>query len=88
MGKGGRSTRMEKRKGEGRAMRKSFSRLAHLADVGWRARCSESCTAGSGKGGGKRIREDNALAAYFTRGVFGAPFERRSKRWQESVEPR
>ena len=73
MGKGGRSTRMEKRKGEGRAMRKSFSMLVHLVGVGWRARCSESCTAGSGKGGGKRIREDNALAAYFTRGVFGAP---------------
>jgi len=73
MGKGGRSTRMEKRKGEGRAMRKSFSMLVHLVGVGWRARCSESCTAGSGKGGEKRIREDNALAAYFTRGVFGAP---------------
>ena len=46
MGKGDRSTRMEKREGEGRAMRKSFSMLARLADVGWRARCSESCTAG------------------------------------------
>ena len=34
MGKGDRSTRMEKREGEGRAMRKSFSMLAHLADVG------------------------------------------------------
>ena len=66
MGKGGRSTRREKRKGEGRVMRKSFSRLVQLAGVGWRARCSESCTAGSGKGGGKRVLGDNALAAYFT----------------------
>jgi DDE domain len=66
MGKGDKSTRMEKREGEGRAMHKSFSMLAHLADVGWRARCSESCTAGSGKGGRKRVLEDNALAAYFT----------------------
>src|SRR5258708_33825410 len=66
MGKGDRSTRREKRKGEGRVMRKSFSRLVQLAGVGWRARCSESCTAGSGKGGGKRVREENALAAYFT----------------------
>ena len=47
-------------------MRKSFSRLVQLAGVGWRARCSESCTAGSGKGGEKRVLGDNALAAYFT----------------------
>jgi len=80
MGKGGRSTRRERRKGEGRVMRKSFSMLAHLADVGWRARCSESCTAGSGKGGGKRIREDNALAAYFTLTVSNGLFEKKSKR--------
>ena len=77
MGKGDRSTRMEKRKGEGRAMRKSFLLLTHLADVGWRARCSESCTAGSGKGGGKRLREDNALAAYFTPRVFDACFAKK-----------
>jgi hypothetical protein len=79
---------MEKRKGEGRAMRKSFSRLVPLVGVGWRARCSESCTAGSGKDGEKRVREDNALAVYFTRAAFDAPFERRSNSWQESVEPR
>jgi hypothetical protein len=77
MGKGGRSTRMEKRKGEGRAMRKSFSILVQLANVGWRARCSESCTAGSGKGGEKRVREDNALAAYFTPTAFDEPLGRK-----------
>jgi len=77
MGKGDRSTRREKRKGEGRVMRKSFSRLVQLAGVGWRARCSESCTAGSGKGGGKRVREDNALAAYFTPTASCGRFEKK-----------
>jgi hypothetical protein len=70
---------MEKRKGEGRAMRKSFSRLVPLVGVGWRARCSERCTAGSGKDGEKRVREDNALAVYFTPTVSGAPSARRSR---------
>ncbi len=79
MGKGDRSARMEKKKGEGRGMRKSFSWLVQLTDVGWRARCIERCMTGSGKGGGKRGREDNALAAYFTQAVSDERFERRVK---------
>ncbi|MFL5666371.1 MAG: hypothetical protein ACJ8BW_34245 [Ktedonobacteraceae bacterium] len=63
-------------------MRKSFSMLARLVAVGWRARCNESCTAGSGKGGRKRLHADNALAAYFTVG-----YNSMHQNWRNVADP-